>query len=210
MNKIICLFVFTSISINIFAQTEMLQHHTGLELNVNAFQLNSSIVNEIIGSQLRITAFINERTELLNSSSVLFRNSDTHFQNDFRVRLWGGSAGKWHPGFAAEVGYLFQTKDWLRDKALEGAVNQHGFLFGGAWYFPLKILDKGYVVSKWAYVLKPNNPNMTIFNCYVHWNILKKTGFHVGGDIYTEFKNLKYSGFVVGFSYQISKNNKNE
>jgi hypothetical protein len=198
------------LTINVFGQSEVVQHHTGLELNLNTFQLNSSIVNDIFGSQLRLTAFLNERTELLNSGSVLFRSSNTYFQNDFRIRLWGESAGKWHPGFAAELGYLYQNKDWLRENQPEGDKNQHGFLFGGTWYFPLKILDKGFVLAKWCYALKPNNTDMTIFNCYVHWNILKKIGFHVGGDIYNEFKNLKYSGFVVGFSYQFTNKNKVE
>lgn len=82
---------------------------------------------------------------------------------------------------------------------------QHGFLFGGVWYFPLNVLDKGFVISKWAYVIVPDNSNMTIFNCYVHWNILEKIGIHVGGDIFTRFSNIKYSGFVLGFSYQFTK-----
>ena len=205
MNKIILILLFLIDSKNVCSQTEMHQNHSGLECNLNFVQLNSSIVNDILGSQLRLNVFLHERIELLNSGSMLFRNAKSYFQNDFRVRFWGCGARKWHPGFAAEIGYLYQTKDWLRKDAFSVIDNQHGFLFGGVWDFPLSILQKGYVVAKWSYVIKPKNPNMTIFNCYVHWNLLKNIGFHVGGDIYNEVHQLKYSGFVVGLSYQFKE-----
>jgi hypothetical protein len=79
-------------------------------------------------------------------------------------------------------------------------VNQSGFLFGGDWYFPLRILSNGYVIAKWAYVIRPNSKDMTIFNCFVHWNLTKHLGFYCGGDIYTQFEGYKYSGFVAGLS----------
>lgn len=205
MKNTLFLVLFLGQLLTAAGQDEMVQHHTGIELNVNAFQLNSSVVDNIWGSQIRLNAFLQERIELLNSASFLFRDSETYFQNDLRIRMWGGSAGKWHPGFAAEIGHLWQTEDWLQEGVTENLEATHGFLFGGTWYFPLDVLEKGFVVAKWAYVLVPDHSNMTIFNCYVHWNIWKKIGLHVGGDIYTRFDNLKYSGFVLGLSYQFLK-----
>jgi len=206
MNKsLFVLMLFIAIVHHLSGQTDMVQHHTGLELNLNAIQLNSSIVANIFGTQLIASGFLNQRIEIINSASLLFRKPDTYYQNDIRMRLWGGAAGKWHPGFAAELGYLIQTEDWLREDINDGNLTQHGILFGGTWYFPLKTLDKGFVVAKWAYVVKSRNPNMTIFNCYVHWNLLKNIAIHIGGDIYTEIHNLKYSGFTVGLAYQIHK-----
>ena len=108
-----------------------LNHHTSVELNLNALQLNSSIVEDILGGQFRINYFLQERIELINNTTLLTRSGNQFFQNDLRLRFWGGGAGSWHPGFAVELGHLYQNEDWLYNGSETSTKNQNGFLFGG-------------------------------------------------------------------------------
>ena len=195
--------IITNTALNAQSNHPFLNHHTNLEINFNAIQLNASIVDDIWGGQFRLNYFLHEQIELVNNTGILTRSAEQFFQNDLRLRLWGGGAGSWHPGFAVEFGHLYQNEDWLNEGSETSILDQHGFLFGGTWYFPLTILNKGFVVSKWAYVLQSKSKNMTIFNCYVHWNVTENVAIHIGGDIYTKHKNLKYSGFIIGLAYQI-------
>ena len=192
---------------NVFAADSFVNHHQGLEINLNVFQLNTSIVDAITGEQLRINYFLHDRIEIINNTSSLLQNEKRIYQNDFRFRLWGTGAGSWYPGIALELGYLNQDEDWLYEGSAERKKNVGGGLIGGTWYFPLFKMNKGYVLAKWAYVLRSNVSNLFIFNCYAHWNLLNHVAIHFGGDIYSAFHDLKYSGFTIGFTYQFDFKN---
>ncbi|MFH1000088.1 MAG: hypothetical protein V1783_04525 [Bacteroidota bacterium] len=172
------------------------------EQTVNFNQLNSSMVENLWGLQSKSNYLINDKIEVLNTATFLSGQKNNFYMNDFRLNFYGPEANQWYPGLSVEVGYLYMNRDFLE---LNGNTNQHGVLFGGDWNFPLKILSNGYVIAKWAYVIRLHSNNMTIFNCFVHWNLTKNIGFHVGGDIYTKFGGLKYSGFVAGISIQLLK-----
>ena len=174
------------------------------EQTLNFNQLNASIVPNLIGIQSKSNIVIIKQIELLNAATYLFRQNNNYFMNDLRFCFAGPKAQKWHPGLGAEIGYLYMSRDFLNASETK---NQGGFLFGGDWYFPLRILSNGSVVAKWAYVLRPNSKDMTIFNCFVHWNLKKNLGFYCGGDIYTQFGGYKYSGFVAGLSITLWQKN---
>jgi hypothetical protein len=171
-------------------------------LNFN--QLNSSIVPNLNGIQSKSNFAIMKKIELLNTATYLVGQNNNYFMNDLRLCFAGPEARKWHPGLNAEIGYLYMSRDFLEPNE---NINKHGFLFGGDWCFPLRILSNGYVIAKWAYVVKPNSNGMTIFNCFVHWNLTKNLGFYCGGDIYMQFGGYKYSGFVVGLSNTVWRKN---
>ena len=174
-----------------------LEHHAGAELTLAVVQLNSSHGRAKWGGQIRLTVSIDDRVELVESLTLLARRPGLITQNDLRLRVWGDGAGSWHPAYAAELGYLFQSEDWL---ALDAQTRRprHGVLMGGTWRFPLDVLDEGFTLAKWAYVIRPKSRNMTVFNCFAHWHVAQDVGVHIGGDIYTAYGDLKYSGFTVG------------
>lgn len=165
-------------------------------LNFN--QLNSSIVQNLYGLQSKSNFQIIKQIELLNTATYLLGQKQDYFMNDIRLCFAGPNAQKWHPALGAELGYVFLKRDFLAPKEV---LNQHGFVFGGDWDFPLKILTNGHVIAKWGYVIIPHAKDMTIFNCFVHWNLSKKIGFYCGGDIYKKLGGNKYSGFVIGLSF---------
>lgn len=168
------------------------------EQSINFNQLNSSKVSNLWGIQSKSNFLIIKKIELLNTATYLLGQENNYFTNDLRLCLAGPESQKWHPGLGIEVGYLYMNRNFLE---INENTNQHGFLFGGGWYFPLRIISNGCVIAKWAYVLKPNSKDMTIFNCFVHWNLTNNLRFYCGGDIYTQLGGYKYSGFVAGISF---------
>jgi hypothetical protein len=170
-------------------------------IEANLVQLSTSDEPSLWGGQLRVTAQLHERIDLIESATVLPVAPEPLIQNDFRVRLWGGAAGHWHPAFAIELGYLFQNGDWLTSDSPQGAV--HGATVGGTWLFPLAVIRSGSVIAKWAYVFRGGVPDMTIFNCFVQWRVARRFGVRVGGDIHRALRRLKYSGFTVGVTYRL-------
>jgi len=193
--KYILISILTCLSLGLRAQIN--NDSILFEQTLSFNQLNSSIVSNLNGIQSKSNFVIIKRIELLNTATYLFGQNNNYFMNDLRLSFAGPEPQKWHPGLSAEIGYLYMSRDFLKPNE---DVNQSGFLFGGDWYFPLRILSNGYVIAKWAYVIRPNSKDMTIFNCFVHWNLTKHLGFYCGGDIYTQFEGYKYSGFVAGLS----------
>lgn len=184
------------------AQTP-LERRSPLEVTVSLVQLNGSHGRALWGGQLRVTSSLHERVELVESLTVVRGDERWIAQNDARVRLWGQGAGPWYPAIAVETGYLVQSEDWL---ATDGPRElRHGPLFGGTWEFPLAELDQGAVLAKWAYAIRFGTRNMTIFNCHARWHFTEQLGVHVGGDIYTAYGALKYSGFTVGGTGSIAQ-----
>jgi len=194
-SKYILTLILTFLSLGLSAQ--IINDSIKFEQTLNFNQLNSSIVPNLTGIQSKSNFVIIKKIELLNTATYLFGQNNNYFMNDLRLCFAGPEPQKWHPGLTAEIGYLFMSRDFLKPNE---DFNQSGFLFGGDWYFPLRILLNGYVIAKWAYVLRANSKDMTIFNCFVHWNLTKNLGFYCGGDIYTQFGGYKYSGFVTGLS----------
>ena len=172
-----------------------------LGFETNGVQLSTSSQPSVWGAQLRAIVAVHERIDIVESATLLFLPLHTTVHNDLRVRFWGGPAGRWHPAYAVEVGYLLQSRDWLATTPGPDVV--HGASIGGTWRFPLDVLRSGYVLAKWAYVIRADAANMTIFNCFVSWNLSESFGLRVGGDIYHGLERLKYSGFTVGMSVSL-------
>ena len=193
--KYILISILTCLSLGLRAQIN--NDSILFEQTLSFNQLNSSIVSNLNGIQSKSNFVIMKRIELLNTATYLFGQNNNYFMNDLRLSFAGPEPQKWHPGLSAEIGYLYMSRNFLEPN---GDKNKNGFLFGGDWYFPLRILSNGYVIAKWAYVIRANSKDMTIFNCFVHWNLTKHLGFYCGGDIYTQFEGYKYSGFVAGLS----------
>ena len=183
------------------AEAQELGSRPPLSLETSAVQLSTSNRTSVWGGQLRVTVAVHERIDIVESATLLLLPVGTAVHNDLRLRFWGGPAGRWHPAYAAEVGYLVQSQDWLETAPEPGFV--HGASIGGTWRFPLDVLRSGYVLAKWAYVMRADAPNMTIFNCSVSWNLSQSIGLRVGGDIHRGLQRLKYSGFIVGMSFSL-------
>ena len=173
----------------------------GTIVEANLVQLSTSNESSIWGGQLRATGRLHERMGVIGTVTMLPIGPPFIIQSDLRMRFWGGPAGAWHPAFAVEFGYLFQNREWLVSDAVGEPV--HGAGFGGTWLFPLAVVRSGSVVAKWAYVFRANAPDMTVFNCFVQWDVADRFGVRVGGDIYRALAQLKYSGFTAGVTYRL-------
>lgn len=169
------------------------------EIGLSLSNLNSSNnIKSMSGIILDASYFVHQKIQLLNSTYLIERQEDRYTVNDFRLRLWGPEINSWHPGLAMEVGHLYSDKDWLTIDSQNDQINS--LSLGALFYFPIKILNKGYVKASCSYAFEGNG--LWILKCGAHWNLSRSITIDISGHIFKKINNLKYSGFAIGFAKQ--------